>query len=140
MMNLRIKMAGVISEQKRGSPLCWQAASLGLCSSILLISYCQYLLIFLIYSWYIPYIYIYIYVLNIFHLCSFVCFVIYSVNNRSGYDRSQPFSSISHVSVQFHMFRFQKLFSDVISSWFCMVLCGEPQKTWFWDQKAFKSD
>ena len=51
--------------------------------------------IFFIYS---RYIYIYIYVLNIFHVFSFVCFVIYSINSRSGHDRSQTFGSISHVS------------------------------------------
>ena len=52
------------------------------------------------YSLYIPYIfhiYIYIYVLNIFHIVSFVCFVIYSVNSSSGHDRSQTFGPISQV-------------------------------------------
>ena len=44
------------------------------------------------------YIYIHIYVLNIFHLFSCVCSVIYSVNSRSGHDRSQTFGSISHIS------------------------------------------
>ena len=74
------------------------------CSFISL--YYEYLWIFLIYSLYIPhiyihiytYIYIYIYVLNIFHLVSFVCFVVYSVNSRSAHDRSQTFGSIWHVS------------------------------------------
>ena len=41
-----------------------------------------------------------IYVLNIFHLFSFVCFVIYSINSKSGHDRSQTFYSISHISGQ----------------------------------------
>ena len=63
----------------------------------LIILYHKYLGIFLIYSTYI-YTYIYIYVLNTFHIFSFVWFVIYSVNSGSGHDRSQTFSSISHVS------------------------------------------
>ena len=45
-----------------------------------------YICIFLIYS---P---------NIFHIFPLVCFLIYSVNSRSGHDRSPTFGSISHVS------------------------------------------
>ena len=43
-------------------------------------------------------IYIYIYILNMFHIFSLVCFLIYSVNSRSGRDRSQSSGPISHVS------------------------------------------
>ena len=67
-----------------------------LCSLLLLI-FClryEYLLIFLIYSLCISY----LQVLNIFLVFPFACFVIYSVNSRSGHDRSQTFGSISHVS------------------------------------------
>ena len=62
-----------------------------LCSLFLLIYllYYEYLWMFPIYSFHIPYIYIYIF--NIFHTFSCVCFVIYSVNSRSGHDRSQSF-------------------------------------------------
>ena len=52
----------------------------------------------------------------------FVCFVIYSVNSRSGHDRSQTFGSISHALVP-------KLTIEVISQWFCMVLRRGVQKT-----------
>ena len=83
----------------------------------LIFLYYEYLLIFLIYSLYISYIhilyiytgisytyiciyiYIYIYVLNLFHIFSFVWFVIYSVNSRSGHDRSQTSGPILHASV-----------------------------------------
>ena len=60
------------------------------CSFIFL--YSEYLWIFLIYSLCI----LCKYVLNVFHLFSFMCFVIYSVNSSSGHDRSQTFVSISH--------------------------------------------
>ena len=51
------------------------------------------------YSLYIPYNIPYRYVLNPFHIVSFVCFVIYSVNSRSGHDRSQTVGQILHVLV-----------------------------------------
>ena len=44
------------------------------------------------------YIYIYIHPLSMFHIFSPVCFLIYSVNSRSGHDRSQTFGSTLHVS------------------------------------------
>ena len=49
------------------------SASVFFCFCSFIFLYCEYLWIFLVYS-------IYIYVLNIFHLFPFVCFVIYSVN------------------------------------------------------------
>ena len=54
--------------------------------------------IFQTYTYICIYIYIYIYVLNIFHVLFFVWFVTYSVNGRSGHDRSQTFGPISQVS------------------------------------------
>ena len=59
----------------------------------LIILYHRYLWMFLIYSLYIPYIYF----LDMFHVFSLVCFLIYGVKSRSGHDRSQSFGPISHV-------------------------------------------
>ena len=59
----------------------------------LIILYHRYLWIFLIYS-----IYIYIYFLDMFHVFSLVCFLVYGVKSRSGHDRSQSFGPISHRS------------------------------------------
>ena len=57
----------------------------------LIILYHKYLWIFLIHSLYI-YIYIFhIYFLDMFHVFSLVCFLIYGVTSRSGHDRSQSF-------------------------------------------------
>ena len=53
----------------------------------LIILYHKCLWIFLIHSLYIPY----TYCLDMFHVFSFVCFLIYGVNSRSGHDRSQNF-------------------------------------------------
>ena len=51
--------------------------------SVFLIILChKYLWIFLMYSLYFPYIYIYIYFLDMFHVFSLVCFLIYGVNRR----------------------------------------------------------
>ena len=44
------------------------------------------------------YIYIYKYFLNMFHMFSLVCFLFYSVNNRSGHDQLTTFDQISYVS------------------------------------------
>ena len=68
----------------------------------LIISYHKYLWIFLIYSIYI-YVYVYIYIfhmyfLDMFHVFSFVCFLIYGVKRRSGHDGRMSFGSILHVS------------------------------------------
>ena len=49
------------------------------------------------YSLYIPYIF-HISFLNMFHIVSLVCFLIYGVKSRSGHDRSQSFGPIWHVS------------------------------------------
>ena len=38
------------------------------------------------------------YFLNMFHIFSLVCFLIYGVKSRSGHDRSQSFRPIWHVS------------------------------------------
>ena len=51
--------------------------------------------IFVIYS---IYTYIYIYFLDMFHVFSLVCFLIYGAKSRSGHERSQSFGPISHVS------------------------------------------
>ena len=40
------------------------------------------------------YMYIYIYIYVCVHIFSSVCFVLYSVNSRSGHDRSQTFGPI----------------------------------------------
>ena len=45
----------------------------------------------------IPYIF-HIYFLNMFHIFSLVCFLIYGVKSRSGHDRSKSFGPISDVS------------------------------------------
>ena len=60
--------------------------------------YCisQILMDLLIYSLNIPY--IYIYSLNIFHIFSLVCFLIYGVKNSFGHEQITTFGSISHVS------------------------------------------
>ena len=50
------------------------------------------------YSLYIPYIF-HICFLDMFHVFSFVCFLLYGVKSRSGHDRSQTLGSISHASV-----------------------------------------
>ena len=42
--------------------------------------------------------YRYRYFLNMFHMFSLLCFLIYGVKSRSGHDRSQSFCPISHVS------------------------------------------
>ena len=60
-------------------------------SVFLIILYHKYLWIFLSYSLYIPYIYIYF--LAMFHIFSLVCFLIYGVKSRSGHDRSKIVSS-----------------------------------------------
>ena len=46
---------------------------------------------------YIPYIF-HIWFLNMFHIFSLVCFLIYGVKSRSWHDRSQSLGSISHTS------------------------------------------
>ena len=77
------------------------AAPLGLCSLFLLIYlfilwiFMDIPYIFLIYS---IYIYIYIYFLDMFHVFSLVCLLIYGVKSRSGHNRRQSFGSISHAS------------------------------------------
>ena len=38
------------------------------------------------------------YFLDMFHVFSLVCFLIYGVKSRSGHDRSQSFVSILHIS------------------------------------------
>ena len=45
----------------------------------------------------ITYIFI-IYFLNMFHIFSLVCFLMYGVKSRSGHDRMTSFNSISHIS------------------------------------------
>ena len=52
-----------------------------------------------------------------FHLFSFVCFVIYSVNSRSGHDQSQTSGPISHASGPKLIF-LRKYLDD--SAWFCV--------------------
>ena len=42
-----------------------------------------------------------------------------------------PDMTEGRVWVKFRMFRIQNLFFEAISQWFCMVLCGEAQKTLF---------
>ena len=62
------------------------AAPLGLCLWLF------YIINIYGYSLYIPYIFhIYIHFLDMFHVFSFVCFLIYGVKSRSGHDRSQSF-------------------------------------------------
>ena len=75
------------------------------------------------YSLCIPYI-LHIYFLSMFHIFSLVCFLIYSVESRSGHERSQDFGSgsIPHFQIQTWLF-------EEISIWFCMDLCGEAKKT-----------
>ena len=51
-------------------------------SVFLIILYHECLWIFLTYSTYIPYIYIHIYYLGMFHLFSLLCFFNYGVNRR----------------------------------------------------------
>ena len=51
---------------------------------------------YLLISLYIPDIF-HIYFLNMFHIFSPVCFLIYEVKSRSGHDRIQSFGPISHV-------------------------------------------
>ena len=65
-----------------------------------------------IYSLYIPYIYF----LNMFHIFSLVCFLIYGVKSRSRHDRSQSFDPISHISDT--KLTFWEKTND--SAWFCM--------------------
>ena len=69
------------------------AAPLGLCSLFLFIYFLYLNTIMKIYGYslYIPYIF-HIYFLNIFHILSLVCFLLYGVKSRSGPDRSQDFS------------------------------------------------
>ena len=81
--------------------------------------YYAYSCIFLIYCLYIPYIF-QIYFLNIFHICSLVCFLIYSVNRRQvliAKPRSYSFSTFHTFYIfyqQFHDFQFKSsIFSDV---------------------------
>ena len=50
-----------------------------------------------IHSLYIPYIF-HIYFLDMFHVFSLVCFLIYGVKRRQGHDGSQSFGPIWHVS------------------------------------------
>ena len=93
------------------------------CSFIFL--YYEYLWIFLLYSSYVPYIFpkyfpylfIYVYIPYMFHIFSLVCFLIYSVNSRSGHDQITTFGQVLHVSDPKLTFRGS-------SRWFCMVLCG----------------
>ena len=105
---------------------------------------------------YIPYIFhIYFFFLNIFHICSLVCFLIYEVNRSFWTSKidSVVFSKQRRVSlegfaltwrlwdmmdmsmfrllVQFRTFRVQNRIVEVISKWFCMVLCGGVHKTLF---------
>ena len=61
------------------------------------------------------------------HIFSIVCFLIYGVESRSGHDRSQSFSLISHASGP-------KLAFEIISKRFCMVLRGGAQKALFFEQ------
>ena len=74
------------------------------------------------------YIHIYIYILNMSHIFSLVCFLIYGVKSRSGHDRSQSFGSILHVSGA-------KLSFWCISRWFSTVLHRGVQQTLFLIQK-----
>ena len=46
-----------------------------------------------------------IYFLNMFHICSRVCFLIYGVKSRYGHDRSQSFGPILHASGPKQSFR-----------------------------------
>ena len=97
------------------------------------------------YSLYIPYIF-HIYFLDMFHIFSFVCFLIYGVKSRSGYDRSQTFGQISHVSGPKTKF-LTKFLND--SAWFCVEKLKKlffdikknlriRPKTWKYDQTSKK--
>ena len=60
----------------------------------LITSYHKYLSMFLIYPLYIPYIYVYI--LNMFHIFPLVRFLIYGVKSGSGHERMTSDGTISH--------------------------------------------
>ena len=74
------------------------------------------------YSLYIPYIYvytiyvyiyIYIYFLSMFHIFSLVCFLIYSVNSRSGHDQITTFGQIMNLLRKTH---------DLVKRpWICLI-------------------
>ena len=55
------------------------------------------------YSLYIPYIF-HIYFLNMLHIFTLVCFLIYSVNSRSGHDQITIFGQIMNLLSKTHDF------------------------------------
>ena len=93
------------------------------------------------YSLYIPYIF-HTYFLNVFHICSLVCFLLYGIKRRQALRFLEDFAliwsfwdmmdmSMFRLLIQFRTFRIQNYMCDVIFKWFCMVLRGGAQKTLF---------
>ena len=89
----------------------------------------------------IPYIFL-MYFLNIFHICSLVCFLIYGVNRRQVLCFLEDFAltwsfwdmmdmSMFRLLFQFRTLRVQSCLFEVISQWFRMVLLRGVRKTLF---------